>query len=229
MNSFEKQCKNQKSKIKIVEFLNFTFCVLIFNLLILMPGCRLYTDSKPMTDCFYLNPDKQLCTIGRVVLVELGNYSSFPQISIDATEELFLAIQKRHLFGLTHIPQNDAAWRSLQLDLDETYKFEQLLAIREALKCDAVLIGTVTEYQPYPHMVIGLRMRLLDLKEGQLLWALEQVWDCADKNTESRIKDYFQQNMRTNSESLREQLVIVSSLKFLKFVAYEVAKTMEPN
>lgn len=231
MNNVEKQCKNQKSKIKTVVpmYIGIAVCVLILNLFILMSGCQLNTDSKPMTDCYYLNPDKQLSTIGRVTLIELDNYSSYPQISADVTEALFLALQKKHLFGLTHIKQNDPAWRSLQLDLEATYNLEQLLSIHKTLKCDAVLIGTVTKYQPYPHMAIGLRMRLLDLKEGQLLWALEQVWDSADKNTESRIKDYFQRHMRSGTASLREQIVVVSSLKFLKFVTYEVAETLQPR
>lgn len=106
---------------------------------------------------------------------------------------------------------------------------EQLIAAKEALKCNAILIGTVTEYQPYPHMAIGLHLKLIDLKDGQLLWALEQIWDSSDKTTESRIKHYFRCQMRSGYAPLREQLVVVSSLKFIKFVAYEVAETMQPS
>jgi hypothetical protein len=94
------------------------------------------------------------------------------------------------------------------------------------LNCNAILTGTVTSYQPYPHLSIGLRLKLIDLADGQLLWAFEQIWDTTDKTTEKKIKEYFQTQIISGITPLHEQLVVVSSLKFVKFVAYEVAKTM---
>ena len=210
--------------------------------LVLISGCHYRTISVPKADCYYLNPTKDVRAVGRVAIVELGNNSSYPQISVDVTEGLFTALQKKQLFGLTIVHQDDPAWRSLQLDLDSgpptqnntfgvpsTYTLEQLSAIHETLKCDAVLIGTVTEYHPYPRMAVGLRMKLVDLRDGQMLWALEQVWDSADKTIERRIEKYFQSQMRSGFAPLRERLVVVSPLKFIKFVAYEVAETLQPE
>ncbi len=102
-----------------------------------------------------------------------------------------------------------------------------MLATRETLKCNGLLVGTVTEYTPYPHMSLGLRLKLLDLTDGQLLWGLEQVWDSSDGDIQRRIKRYFKDDLRTGFASLREELVVVSPLKFGKFVAYEVAETFE--
>ena len=200
----------------------------ILLLPVLLSGCQFYRAPVATADYYYLNPDKDLSTIGRVAIVELDNDSSYPRISVDVTESLFQALQKKQIFGLTVVSQNDPAWRGLQLDSDSVYTLEQLFAARKTLKCDAILIGTVTEYQPYPHMIFGLRLKLIDLKDGQLLWALEQIWDSADKTTEYRIRKYFQSQMRSGFAPLREQLVAISSLKFIKFVAYEVAGTVRP-
>jgi hypothetical protein len=209
---------------------------------VLLSGCRLYNASMPEPDYYYLNPEKDFSAIGRVALVELDNDSRFPQISTDVTEALFQASQKKQVFGLTLVHQNDPAWRSLQLDLNlgskmqngtfkasTTYTLEQLLAIRKTLKCDAILVGTITKYQPYPHMAVGLRLKLVDLNDGQLLWALEQIWDGADKTTERRIKNYFKHHIHSGLAPLHEQLMVVSSLKFINFVAYEVAETLHPG
>jgi len=75
-------------------------------------------------------------------------------------------------------------------------------------------------------MIIGLRLRLIDLRDGQLLWALEQIWDSADKTTEYRIRDYFRSQKRSGYAPLKEQLAVVSSLEFIKFVSFEVAETL---
>lgn len=189
-------------------------------------GCQLYRTDIPAANYYYLNPDKDLSAIGRVAIVELDNNSSYPAIRADVTETLFQALQKKQLFGLTLVRQSDPAWRSLQLDMNPTYTLDQLLATHKTLKCDAILTGTITEYHPYPHLAIGLRLKLVDLTDGQLVWALEQIWDTADKTTQYRIKDYFHSQMRSGFAPLHEEVVAVSSLKFIKFVAYEVAVTL---
>lgn len=195
-------------------------------LLALLSGCDAYRASGKVGDYYYLNPDKKLNTVGRVAIVELDNDSSYPQISTDVTESLFQALQKKQVFGLTIIRQDDPSWRSLQLELDKTYTLDQILAIRQTLKCDGVLVGTITEFRPYPHLAIGLRLKLLDLRDGQLLWALEQVWDTADKTTENRIKKYFRSEKRSGFAPMHDRLATVSSLEFIKFVSYEVAGTL---
>ncbi len=203
--------------------------LLVVMFVLFLSGCRLYRENGPMGGAYYINPDKDIRSIGRVAMIELENESSYPQISTDVTEALFLALQKKQMFGLTVVTQDDPSWRGLHSELDSTPTLKQLLAIREMLKCDAVLVGTVTEYQPYPRMAIGVRLKLLDLNDGQILWALEQVWDSADRATETRIKRYFQSQMRSGFAPLREELVVMSSLKFIKFVAYEVAETLNPR
>ena len=218
-------CRAIRRSPPLVRGLNYGSRLLLL-VSVVLSGCQFQTACAPGTDGFYLNPDKDLSAIGRVAVVELGNDSSYPQIAADVTEALFLALQKKQVFGLTVVGQKDPAWRSLQMDLDSRYGLEQLLATRRALKCDAILVGVITEYRPYPHLTVGLRMKLIDLKDGGLLWALEQVWDAADKATEYRIKRYLQRQMRSGSAPSREQLVTVSSLKFIKFVAYEVAETL---
>lgn len=192
-------------------------------------GCESAQEGNGMAGSFYLNPYKDLSSLGRVALVEFDNSSGHPQISADLTEALFVALQKNQVFGLTVVHQDNPAWRGLQENLDSLQALRQLLAMREALKCNGLLVGTVTEYTPYPHMSVGLRLKLLDLTDGQLLWGLEQVWDSGDRDIQKRIKRYFKDDLRTGVASLREELVVVSPLRFGKFVAYEVAQTLKPE
>jgi hypothetical protein len=207
---------------------NASFCILysVFCIL-LLTGCRFYQPSESKQVYSYLNKEKDLSTLGRVALVELDNDSSLPQISTDITEALFLAIQKKQIFGLTVVNQDDSAWRSIGLGSDTIHTLEQLLALHEVLNCNAVMLGTVTQYESYPHMSVGLRLRLLDLRDGQLLWALEQVWDSSDKTTERQIKTYFQDQRRSGLAYLGEKLTVVSSRKFIQFVAFKVAETLQ--
>lgn len=195
---------------------------------VLGASCRVYRASESMSEFSYLNPSADITTIGRVAIIELDNNSASPQISADVTEALYLALQKKQVFGLTVVYQDDPAFQSLKIEPDAAYyTLEQLYAISKTLKCHAVLVGTVTQYKPYPHMTIGLRLRLLDLSNCQLLWAVEQVWDSTDKATKSRIKSHFQDQALSGVESIREQVTVISQLEFVRFVAYEVAETLK--
>jgi hypothetical protein len=219
--------KNQRLLLRLSSLSNILRVTILFCLAVLFSSCiSYYRDSPPAANYYFINPNKSLSTVGRVVVVELNNNSNYPQISSDVTEKMYQALQKKQIFGLTVVRQDDSLWKSLQLDLDSRYTLDQIINLRETLQCDAVLLGTITEFRPYPHMIIGLRLRLLDLRDGDLLWALEQVWDSADKTTEYRIKDYFRAHKRSGYAPLQEQLASVSSLEFIKFASYEVAETL---
>jgi hypothetical protein len=191
-------------------------------------GCRSGDDNGGMAGAYFLDRNKDLGGLGRVALVELENTSGYPQISVEITEALYLETQKQQLFGLAIVRQDDPAWRSLQENLDTLQAMRQLVVMRETLRSNALLLGTITQYQPYPHMVIGLRLKLMDLTDGQLIWGMEQVWDSTDRSIQKRIKKYYRGQMRSGNAPLNEELVIVSSLNFCKFVAYEVAATLQP-
>ena len=201
--------------------------MLLSLFLALLSGCSIHRAYNQDMDYYYLAPDKDLSNIGRVVVVELDNTSGYPQVETNITKLLFQALQKKQLFGLSVVYQDEPAWHSLQLNLSSAYTLEQYFDIRKTLKCDAVLMGTITEYQPYPHMIIGLRLKLIDLRDGQLLWALEQIWDSSDKKTERRINDYLKTQTTVGTNSLNQQMVMFSSRKFTKFLAYEVAETLQ--
>jgi len=190
-------------------------------------GCSVYKEHVPASDFYYHNPEKDIFAIGSVAVVELNNKSNYPEISADVTEAVFQEMQKRQVFSLKVIDQIDPTWRSLQIDADSIYTLEQIISMRKTLDCDAVLTGTVTVYTPYPNLVVGLRLKLVDLSDGRLFWALEQIWDSADETTQNRIESYIQSLKRTEFETLREELVTVSSLRFFRFVAYEVAETIQ--
>jgi hypothetical protein len=186
-------------------------------------GCQ-GKPVAPMVGSYYLSPNADLSSLGRVALVELDNNSSYPEIAKNATDAIYVGLQKKQRFGLTVIPQNEAIWRSLQSEADSSYSPEQLLEMRKALKCDAVLTGAITQYEPYPHMSIGLRLRLIDMRSGGLLWAIEQVWDSADRSVSHRIKQHLKSQEGMGSGN--EELVVMSPLRFLKFVGGEIAWTL---
>lgn len=194
----------------------------------LLCGCASNRDADPMAGSYFLDRNKDFSALGRVALVEMDNISSFPQMSAEITEALHMEIQKQQIFGMIVVHQDDPAWRSLQENLDSLQAMKQLVVLRQTLRSNGLLVGTITQYQPYPHMVIGLRLKLLDLTDGQLIWGVEQIWDSTDKTIQKRIQRYYRRQATSANASLHQELTVISSLNFSKFVAYEVASTLRP-
>ena len=192
----------------------------------LIGGCSVdfYRPNGSAAQCYYRNPAKNITNIGRVAIIELQNYSSYPQISADVTEALFQQLQKKQVFGLLSVRSSDPDWKNLQIPPDGPQNLQQLASIRKTLNCNAIIFGSVTEYQPHPHLSIGLRLKMVDLTDGQLVWGFEQLWDSADKNIQDRAKKYFKSQKKADLSQFSPQLVSTSSIEFLKFVTYEVTQ-----
>lgn len=196
--------------------------------LTILTGCRLEPAApREPANCFYLSDDVDLTSVGRITFVELNRYSSYQTVAQDITDSLFQAVQKRQLFGVDIIRHNDHRWKSLQLNPDRSYSLEELSVVHKTIHNNAMIVGAVTQYQPYPRMTIGLRLKMIDLQSGDLIWAFEQVWDSSDQYTKEKIKRYFRSKQQTGSEELNEQLIERSSKKFIDFIAYEVAGTLK--
>ncbi len=198
------------------------------NLAIISAGCSWHRTSAGLGQSHYPNMATNM-TIRTVCLVELHNNTAYPQISGDVTDSLYQALQKKQLFDLSPLGQGNTLWRNLQIQPDSPYTLEQLLATRKTLGVDAVLMGTVTSYKPYPHMALGLELELIDLRDGKTVWSIEQIWDSADKSTEQRIKRFFERQLRPDFSPLGEQLAVLSTINFVRFVTYEVAESLHPG
>lgn len=195
-------------------------------LLMLVPGCVITRPMIPESGHFYINPNADFASIGRVVVFELANHTANDNLTIPLTNAIRDLIQKKHIFALRTILRNDQPWRDLDLESTSSYTIEQLASIRKQLKADAVIFGYISQYRPYPHMMLGVHLKMVDLRTGHLIWALEQVWDSTDKRVERRMKIFYDNTMRDGYEPFGWTLMITSPNAFNKFVIDEVAQTL---
>jgi hypothetical protein len=214
-----------KERTRLAGILRSAFCILYSAFCLLSFGCSGRMLNVPLVSS---SQPSVMADISSICLVEPHNNTTYPQISGQVTECLYQAIQKKHLFNLSVLRQTDHGWKNLPILPDSVYTFEQLSASRKMLGVDAVIVGAVTSYSPYPNMAIGIKLRMLDLRDARIRWTIDHVWDTADKTTESQLKKYFDKQLRSDYSPLNEHLAVLSSLNFLKFVTYDIAETLSP-
>ena len=189
-------------------------------------GCRIIQPVEMPSGHYYLNASTNFHQIGKVVLLELDNHSTHQEQSLAFSQALADGLGKKHLFSIRLIGREDPAWQMLELDSINRYTNEQLADIRETLGTDALVFGAINRYSSYPFFLIGVHLKMVDLQEGRIVWALEEVWDSTDKSTEQRMRQFFEDQMRTGYQPMNWQVLETSPRYFNKFVAYEITQTL---
>lgn len=197
--------------------------------LVSLAGCTIIQPIEPQTGHYYLNPQTNFASIGKVAVLELENFSSHPEQTEMITQSLADSLGKKHLFSVRRIYRPNPDWQALGLDSISEYTYEQLALIREHLGVDAILFGTIHQYSPYPHFLTHLRLKMVNLRDGNLVWAMEEVWDSADKKTAQRMQQYFRQQMRDGYEPINWQILLNSPRAFSRFIAFEATQTLPVN
>lgn len=199
---------------------------LLLMLTVALSGCTIIQPVEVQSGHFYLDPSINFGSIGKVAILELDNQSTRPEQTELLTQSIADALGKKHLFSVQCIYKLDSDWQSLELDAISGYTFEQLALIREQLHVDAVLFGTICRYSPYPHFLTHLRLKMVSLQDGKLIWAMEEVWDSTDKKTTQRMQQFFNEQMRDDYEPMNWQILVTSPRAFSRFVAFEVSRTL---
>jgi hypothetical protein len=193
-------------------------------------GCSHTLCVQPAQIGFFLSSRQDVLRIRRVVLVELTADDSCPaDMALATTEAVASAVQAKQLFHLDVVRRNDPMCRDLPLDRLEALTLQELATMRTALNCDAVLFGRINSFHAFPRAEVGLFLKLMNLKDGKLVWGVDHTWDAAQKDVAARIDCYFGQQVRGGYDPIGSELVLKSPRAFLKFVSFEVAETLPPR
>jgi hypothetical protein len=63
-------------------------------------------------------------------------------------------------------------------------------SLREATACDAVLFCRLTAFKAYAPLSVGWRLRLVDARSRQTLWATDEVFDAAEKPIQEGVRRF---------------------------------------
>ncbi|MCP4376520.1 MAG: hypothetical protein GY794_10160 [bacterium] len=165
--------------------------------------------------------------VDRVVFVGLEERNSSPGVARDMTVALSHTIKACEIFKLDVVDRKDPACEYVP-DLGRAgLTLEQIRKMREVFQCDGVLLGEMHDFRPHPRMQLGLTLRLVDMKKGRVLWAVDRVWDTTDKAVEKRIEDYFTNKMSERYAPMDWRIAMISPKMFEKFIAYELAEDLK--
>lgn len=94
-------------------------------------------------------------------------------------------------------------------------------------RCDALLLIDLIQFRPYKPMAIGIRTKLVGLKDYKLLWAFDAIFDAGDTRVAAGAKRY-QQRFQSQNYPLHEPVSVLQSPRcFARYVAFSVFQNLQ--
>ncbi len=191
----------------------------------LLGGCQQEPPREFAVNKHFLSSNEDVFDLSRVVFVELADDTGNPKQAWSMTSELHKLLQDKD-FHTDRVKVNDERCIDLPLRQLQALSLEQLHMMRRDLKCDAILFGRLTHFQPYPKLQVGVYARLINLRDGKTVWAIDRVWDTTDKEVEERIKYFSDMHMRSGYGPERGRLALISPRMMQTYVAWEISRTI---
>ena len=151
----------------------------------LAAGCNLARPLRPKAiDCYLAEPE-DLASVRRIMVLPFRAEAGV-QVDREQVRDAFVAeLQKLRRFEV--VPLSTEAREDQELDASFArgrLSTEALVRLCERYSLDGVFVGAVTSWRPYSPPHLGLRTQLVSVHSGAVVWAVDAIYDSAERSTE---------------------------------------------
>jgi hypothetical protein len=104
-----------------------------------------------------------------------------------------------------------------------------LSTIKQETGCDAILFSRLTRYHAYPPMAVGWNLKLVDATDGQVWWAVDEMFDLADRDVVNSARRYqleHEKYYQANPLLADSRTALVSPRRFAAYSAAALFATL---
>lgn len=200
-------------------------------------GCRLTSITDPVIGPSY-KPNNIFVQAGgwptevqRVAVLPLAYNDSQPNAVAgrDALESILQTeLNKAKRFEC--IPVSAAAlkkWTNKEKwSASEMLPGDMIQNLKHELGCDAVMFPELTQYRPYPPLVIGWNIKLVSVDSQEILWSVDEVFDASEQPVANAARRFEQQRERPNPVLADSRQVLISPRRFGQFTTETLVATI---
>ncbi|HEU5081149.1 MAG TPA: hypothetical protein VFT72_18195 [Opitutaceae bacterium] len=101
--------------------------------------------------------------------------------------------------------------------------------VKKTSGSDAVLFTDVTAYSPYPPLTIGLRMKLVELSTGTILWAADNIFAASDPSVANSARHFAFKLGSDRGPADLSHTVLQNPSRFCAYAADATFETLPPR
>lgn len=114
------------------------------------------------------------------------------------------------------------------LSIQERLPAPLLAYLQEHHGVNGLMQMDITEWRPYRPMVIGLKARLLDLDNREVIWAADERFDAGEARLTRALRSYSLHHLRQEFPARDTEAVLRTPARFLGFASHSLFNTLPP-
>ena len=147
----------------------------------------------------------------------------------EALEPLLLTeLGKANRFEIARIkPEQLQQWTgAARWDTQDILPADLIKTLRERTGCDGILFTHLTRYHPYPPLVVGWRMRLVNAPEGETIWSADEVFDASEATVANAARRHAKEHVKSNPVLEQSRSILLSPSRFGQYTLSALMETL---
>jgi hypothetical protein len=191
----------------------------------LLGACAGGPHSTKTLNC-YLAERGDLANVRRIMVLPFGQESGV-QADCARVRDAFVAeLQKLRRFEVVPLPTEAREDDELNASMARgRLSTEAMVRLCNRYALDGVLIGSVTAWRPYTPPHLGMRTQLVSVHSGAPVWAVDAIYDTADRTTVGDLQQYAECTQHDDGNLHGWELNLVAPGRFTTYVAHRFVGT----
>jgi hypothetical protein len=113
-------------------------------------------------------------------------------------------------------------------DSEEKLPADLFATLREKTACEGILFCRLSRFSPYPPLVIGWNLKLVDVVRTNTLWSADEIFDAAEPAVSNSARRYEQRHEKGGPVT-DSPMILNSPQRFGHYTASALLNTMPTN
>ncbi len=165
--------------------------------------------------------------IQRVLLIPFTIESGRDKVVDEVTDAFLVELQKKSTFE-TVIPHEFQDILSDQKDVWSRglIRPETIVEAKNRYNVDAIMVGTITQYQPYEPPVLGIKIGMFSTESGNIMWSADAIFDSSEASVVQLLKSYYKRTYQRKQSLYGWKIIMLSMKRYAQFVAHHMVDTL---
>jgi len=196
-----------------------------------MPKIHTPLEARYKPSNIYSNSPILSFEIKRVAVLPMTVLQSTEafQAGVDSLQPLLgTELDKTKRFELIAVtPEELHRWTGQRIwRADEQLPPEFFDRLREETGCQAVLFDQLTRFQPYQPIEVGWKLTLVAIRERQIFWAADEMFDAGDEAVANAARVYESGHITTQSPIPDPNAILNSPSRFGQYTLHALFATL---
>lgn len=191
-------------------------------------------SKKYSVENYYMAPDLRPGEVRRIFLLpprDHTDYNGPMEFLPNVYNHLETQLRITGNFDIVRLydaltPDQKFIFDSIDIDRQGSYDADKLYELGRDLNIQGILFTTITRYKPHEPFLFGIKINLIHLRKGSIVWAVDEVFDGSLDEVKNLVKSqYYNKHDVSRNPSLKWNYILQSMDEFIRFSCAEIVKT----